>query len=142
MIYSLQYTKLKFVLFICVNQEWIETMWDCMRVNEMWTCIPFFMATMMIGNLVVCSYMPKSSAVYSYSTLSYTCRAFNNYLPTMSRELIAAKIYCRSARVLQILKLFLALLLSSFSGQGLDSKDDEEPNKIAEAIDRIERFMK
>ena len=49
------------VLQTCVftsAQEWIETMWDCIRVNEMWSCLPFFMATMMIGNLVVCEPAP------------------------------------------------------------------------------------
>ena len=42
-----------------------------------------------------------------------------------------------------MLKLFLALLLSSFSGTSLDKKDDDsEPNKIGEAIDRIKTAIK
>ena len=32
--------------------EWIESMWDCMLVDGS-TCIPFFLATVVIGNLVV-----------------------------------------------------------------------------------------
>jgi Ion transport protein len=32
--------------------EWIESMWDCMLVDDS-TCIPFFLATVVIGNLVV-----------------------------------------------------------------------------------------
>jgi hypothetical protein len=38
------------------------------------------------------------------------------------------------------LNLFLALLLASFGSNVLTEKEDEE-NKIAEAIDRIQRFF-
>ncbi len=40
-----------------------------------------------------------------------------------------------------MLKLFLALLLSSFSGESMQRReqDDSEPNKVQEAIDRIIR---
>jgi hypothetical protein len=38
------------------------------------------------------------------------------------------------------LNLFLALLLASFGSNVLTEKEDEE-NKIAEAIDRIQRFV-
>lgn len=41
----------------------------------------------------------------------------------------------------QVLNLFLALLLSSFGAESLQSsKSDDEPNKLQEAIDRIVRF--
>ena len=42
------------VVFRVLCGEYMETMWDCLRVND-WKCVPFFMATMIIGNLVVCS---------------------------------------------------------------------------------------
>jgi len=32
--------------------EWIESMWDCMLCSGV-ICIPFFLLTMIIGNLVV-----------------------------------------------------------------------------------------
>ena len=66
-------------------------MWVCLECAG-WPCIPFFLFTFVIGNLV-------------------------------------------------ILNLFLALLLASFSSNVLTEKEDEEENKISEAIDRIQRFF-
>ena len=41
----------------------------------------------------------------------------------------------------QVLNLFLALLLSSFGAESLKhSQEDEGPNKLQEAVDRINRF--
>ena len=41
----------------------------------------------------------------------------------------------------QVLNLFLALLLSSFGAESLQqSQDDNEVNKLQEAVDRINRF--
>jgi len=42
---------------------------------------------------------------------------------------------------LQVLNLFLALLLSSFGAESLKHSEAEEgPNKLQEAVDRINRF--
>ncbi|XP_052827734.1 sodium channel protein type 4 subunit alpha B isoform X3 [Octopus bimaculoides] len=79
------------IVFRVLCGEWIESMWMCMKVSG-YACVPFFLLTMIIGNLVV-------------------------------------------------LNLFLALLLSSFGAESLQSsKSDDEPNKLQEAIDRIVRF--
>ena len=43
------------IVFRVLCGEWIESMWDCMRVAG-WPCVPFFLLTMVIGNLVVSSY--------------------------------------------------------------------------------------
>nr|WQE97497.1 voltage-gated sodium channel [Varroa destructor] len=40
------------IVFRVLCGEWIESMWDCMWVSG-WPCIPFFLATVVIGNLVV-----------------------------------------------------------------------------------------
>lgn len=40
------------IVFRVLCGEWIESMWDCLLVAEP-TCIPFFLATVVIGNLVV-----------------------------------------------------------------------------------------
>ncbi|XP_050525593.1 sodium channel protein para-like isoform X2 [Daktulosphaira vitifoliae] len=40
------------IVFRVLCGEWIESMWDCLVVCEP-TCIPFFLATVVIGNLVV-----------------------------------------------------------------------------------------
>ncbi|KAG8222484.1 hypothetical protein J437_LFUL000846, partial [Ladona fulva] len=80
------------IVFRVLCGEWIESMWDCMLVGD-WSCIPFFLATVVIGNLVV-------------------------------------------------LNLFLALLLSNFGSSNLSAPAaDNDTNKIAEAFDRIGRFI-
>ncbi|XP_076238669.1 sodium voltage-gated channel paralytic isoform X6 [Calliopsis andreniformis] len=80
------------IVFRVLCGEWIESMWDCMLVGDV-SCIPFFLATVVIGNLVV-------------------------------------------------LNLFLALLLSNFGSSNLSAPTaDNETNKIAEAINRIARFI-
>jgi len=40
------------IIFRVLCGEWIESMWDCVLVSG-WICIPFFLATVIIGNLVV-----------------------------------------------------------------------------------------
>ncbi|XP_063429093.1 sodium channel protein para-like isoform X4 [Mytilus trossulus] len=81
------------IVFRVLCGEWIESMWGCQRVAG-WPCIPFFLLTFTIGNLVV-------------------------------------------------LNLFLALLLSSFSNDNVEpSTAEPEPNKLAEAISRFERFFR
>ncbi|CAL8132976.1 unnamed protein product [Orchesella dallaii] len=40
------------IIFRVLCGEWIESMWDCMLVNGA-QCVPFFLATVVIGNLVV-----------------------------------------------------------------------------------------
>ncbi|XP_055382360.1 sodium channel protein para isoform X10 [Condylostylus longicornis] len=40
------------IVFRVLCGEWIESMWDCMHVGD-FSCIPFFLATVVIGNLVV-----------------------------------------------------------------------------------------
>ncbi|XP_022243584.1 sodium channel protein para-like [Limulus polyphemus] len=40
------------IVFRVLCGEWIESMWDCILVSG-WACIPFFLATVVIGNLVV-----------------------------------------------------------------------------------------
>ena len=43
---------------------------------------------------------------------------------------------------IQVLNLFLALLLSSFGAESLkNTQEDAEPNKLQEAVDRINRFV-
>jgi hypothetical protein len=40
------------IVFRVLCGEWIESMWDCIKVSG-WPCIPFFLLTMIIGKLVV-----------------------------------------------------------------------------------------
>lgn len=52
------------IVFRVLCGEWIESMWDCMLVGDV-SCIPFFLATVVIGNLVVSNDM---KIVMNYST--------------------------------------------------------------------------
>ncbi len=40
------------IVFRVLCGEYIESTWDCLKVAG-WPCMPFFLLTMMIGNLVV-----------------------------------------------------------------------------------------
>ena len=42
------------IVFRVLCGEWIESMWDCIHCTG-FICIPFFLLTMIIGNLVVSS---------------------------------------------------------------------------------------
>lgn len=50
------------IVFRVLCGEWIESMWDCMLVGDV-SCIPFFLATVVIGNLVV--------SIFGVSTSTY-----------------------------------------------------------------------
>ena len=40
------------IVFRVLCGEWIESMWDCIFVSGK-ACIPYFMATVLVGNLVI-----------------------------------------------------------------------------------------
>lgn len=104
------------IVFRVLCGEWIESMWDCMYVGDV-SCIPFFLATVVIGNLVV------------RITNHFKCKD--------------AKHSHKSQLSQQVLNLFLALLLSNFGSSSLSAPTaDQETNKIAEAFNRISRFKK
>lgn len=52
------------IVFRVLCGEWIESMWDCMLVGDV-SCIPFFLATVVIGNLVVS--IKNSCTLYLYN---------------------------------------------------------------------------
>ena len=55
------------IVFRVLCGEWIESMWDCMLVSG-WPCVPFFLLTVVIGNLVVSarSWIYSSRRKYKY----------------------------------------------------------------------------
>lgn len=101
-------------------------MWDCMLVGDV-SCIPFFLATVVIGNLVVSISKP-------YDGFVFFCTAnFPEPKKNISIE--------NSEPFTQVLNLFLALLLSNFGSSSLSQPNaDNDTNKIAEAFNRISRF--
>lgn len=106
------------IVFRVLCGEWIESMWDCMHVGDV-SCIPFFLATVVIGNLVVSTAM------------------------RIKKQMDAVRTgILHSFHSKQVLNLFLALLLSNFGSSNLSAPTaDNDTNKIAEAIDRIGRFI-
>ena len=54
------------IVFRVLCGEWIESMWDCMHVGD-WSCVPFFLATVVIGNLVVSFSHPQIIIKYNNS---------------------------------------------------------------------------
>jgi voltage-gated sodium channel type II alpha len=57
------------IVFRVLCGEWIESMWDCMLVSSN-VCIPFFLATVVIGNLVVSNW--KTFPHWIYQVISST----------------------------------------------------------------------
>lgn len=73
---------------------------------------------------------------YAVRHFGSTKRTFNIGLEKFISYVIANFLYK------QVLNLFLALLLSSFGAESLKhSQEDSEPNKLQEAVDRINRFI-
>ena len=60
------------IVFRVLCGEWIESMWDCMLVSG-WPCVPFFLLTVVIGNLVVSAraIIVRTSSSYSVISLSF-----------------------------------------------------------------------
>lgn len=53
------------IVFRVLCGEWIESMWDCMLVGDV-SCIPFFLATVVIGNLVVRNHLALATPKHSH----------------------------------------------------------------------------
>lgn len=51
------------IVFRVLCGEWIESMWTCMEVSG-YACVPFFLLTMIIGNLVVCIHIFIVTCLY------------------------------------------------------------------------------
>ena len=49
------------IIFRVLCGEWIESMWDCMFVDAIYTCVPFFLLTNIIASLVVSTHTHCSS---------------------------------------------------------------------------------
>ena len=70
------------IVFRVLCGEWIESMWDCL-VASGYICIPFFLLTMIIGNLVVstdCIYRTIGKDDGSALTVCVFPGEYNNYV--------------------------------------------------------------
>ncbi|CAF1538985.1 unnamed protein product [Rotaria magnacalcarata] len=121
------------IVFRVLCGEWIESMWTCLECAG-WPCIPFFILTFLVGNLV--------------TSMGYTNGGNNHNLDQLgyfiSPNWKMIEISCDDDNISllhqSIFKLFLALLLASFGSDVLSSEGEKE-NKIGEAINRIPRFF-
>jgi len=52
------------IIFRVLCGEWIDSMWNCIRANAAYICIPFFLLTMIIGNLVVSTEIISYLSIY------------------------------------------------------------------------------
>ena len=60
------------IVFRVLCGEWIESMWDCLHVGN-WVCVPFFLATVVIGNLVVSRELGLRSLFLSHRCHRKSC---------------------------------------------------------------------
>lgn len=74
------------IIFRVLCGEWIESMWDCIRSNG-YVCVPFFIATMIIGNLVVsdvtsvmCLYWITDHVLANYQSTNLNETIHSSYL--------------------------------------------------------------
>ncbi|OWK56155.1 Sodium channel protein type 2 subunit alpha [Lonchura striata] len=116
-------------------EEWIETMWDCMEVAGQTMCLIVFMMVMVIGNLVVCSQSNFTVNLEYERVLGLEDDPLRG--PECSSEDVDESM---QLRLLGVLNLFLALLLSSFSSDNLAATDDDnEMNNLQIAVARIQK---
>jgi len=62
------------IVFRVLCGEWIELTWDCMHCCG-FHCVPFFLTTMIMGNLVV------RGSLYSYPELSMSWNGLRRHFP-------------------------------------------------------------
>ena len=99
------------IVFRVLCGEWIESMWDCMWVASK-VCVPFFLATVVIGNLVVS--LPQS------------------VLTALNISLI---------KVLNLFLALLLSSFGASNLSGANN-DEDGTNKLTEAFNRIGRFKR
>ena len=67
------------IVFRVLCGEWIESMWDCMLVSG-WPCVPFFLLTVVIGNLVVSARSEYISYISYSSRCNDICNTYARYI--------------------------------------------------------------
>ena len=101
------------IVFRVLCGEWIESMWDCMLVAGS-TCVPYFLATVLIANLVILNLF-LALLLSSFSDMGSKCDTST---------------------------IKLALYFKSFVMFSGSAADDGEPDKIQVVGQRISRFKK
>ncbi|KAF2902697.1 hypothetical protein ILUMI_03476 [Ignelater luminosus] len=105
------------IVFRVLCGEWIESMWDCMLVGDV-SCIPFFLATVVIGNLVVLNlFLALLLSNFGSANLSATTADNDTNKIAEAFERIGVFIDWVKSSVMHILKLIRFKLTNQISDQ-------------------------
>lgn len=111
------------IVFRVLCGEWIESMWDCMRVGDV-SCIPFFLATVVIGNLVVLNlFLALLLSNFGSSNLSAPTADNDTNKIAEAFDRIGRLIGWIKSNVLHIAKLIRFKLTNQISDQPSDERD-------------------
>ncbi|XP_032452139.1 voltage-gated sodium channel alpha subunit isoform X9 [Nasonia vitripennis] len=122
------------IVFRVLCGEWIESMWDCMRVGDV-SCIPFFLATVVIGNLVVLNlFLALLLSNFGSSNLSAPSADNDTNKITEAIDRISRFIAWTKRNILNLLKM----LRAKFTNQISDQAPGEGPSNSwkEDGIDR------
>nr|XP_031845024.1 sodium channel protein para isoform X22 [Nomia melanderi] len=105
------------IVFRVLCGEWIESMWDCMLVGDV-SCIPFFLATVVIGNLVVLNlFLALLLSNFGSSNLSAPTADNDTNKITEAIDRIARFVKWIKRNVLFLAKMMRAKLTNQISDQ-------------------------
>ncbi|KAB0404327.1 hypothetical protein E2I00_009384 [Balaenoptera physalus] len=88
--------------------EWIETLWDCFKVAGQFSCIPFYMMVILVGNLLILYLF--LALVSSFSSYKATTTEENDEAKNLQRAMarikkginyVLSKILCKNQNVLE-----------------------------------------
>ncbi|XP_028134019.1 sodium channel protein para [Diabrotica virgifera virgifera] len=111
------------IVFRVLCGEWIESMWDCMLVGDV-SCIPFFLATVVIGNLVVLNLF-LALLLSNFGSSSLSAPTADNDTNKIAEAFVRIGRFSRwiKAGVADIAKLIRFKLTNQISDQPSDPRD-------------------
>ncbi|XP_076621061.1 sodium voltage-gated channel paralytic isoform X7 [Colletes latitarsis] len=119
------------IVFRVLCGEWIESMWDCMLVGDV-SCIPFFLATVVIGNLVVLNlFLALLLSNFGSSNLSAPTADNDTNKITEAIDRIARFVKWIKRNVLYLAKLMRAKFTNQIS--------DQAPEILGDCAGRTDR---
>nr|XP_042895936.1 sodium channel protein para [Parasteatoda tepidariorum] len=120
------------IVFRVLCGEWIESMWDCLLVSGS-MCIPFFLSTVVIGNLVVLNlFLALLLSSFGASNLSQapSDTADTKKLQEAIDRFSRASNWVKNL-IFRILKSVRAKLTNQIADQATDRRDDLPDDPIA-----------
>ncbi|XP_076221580.1 sodium voltage-gated channel paralytic isoform X38 [Nomia melanderi] len=129
------------IVFRVLCGEWIESMWDCMLVGDV-SCIPFFLATVVIGNLVVLNlFLALLLSNFGSSNLSAPTADNDTNKITEAIDRIARFVKWIKRNVLFLAKMMRAKLTNQISDQapGEGPSNSWKEEILCDCADGIDR---